>query len=44
MIRALVLSLLLLGSLSALTACNTIQGVGEDIKEGGAAIDRAVSN
>jgi predicted small secreted protein len=41
MIRRFVLCLLMLGTL---TACNTIQGVGEDIKEGGAAIDRAVSN
>lgn len=33
---------LLLGSLLALSACNTIQGVGEDIKQGGQALDRAV--
>lgn len=32
--------LLALSSLS-LTACNTIEGVGKDIKAGGAAIERA---
>jgi predicted small secreted protein len=41
MIKLLTISFLLLATL---TGCNTIQGVGEDIKEGGAAIDRAVSN
>ncbi len=40
MIRLLMLALL---TLTTLTACNTVQGLGEDIKEGGAAVDRAIS-
>lgn len=36
----LLISLLLLPL--ALSACNTLQGVGEDMKQGGQALDRAV--
>lgn len=42
--KILTLTLTLLLPLLALSACNTIQGVGQDIKDGGAAIDRAVKN
>lgn len=37
----IVLSLLLTCALG-LSACNTLQGVGEDLKQGGQALDRAV--
>lgn len=36
----LLISLLLLPL--ALSACNTLQGMGEDMKQGGQALDRAV--
>lgn len=42
--KILTLTFALLLPLLALSACNTIQGVGQDIKDGGAAIDRAVKN
>jgi predicted small secreted protein len=42
--KKLVLLAVLLLLPALLSACNTIQGVGQDITAGGRAIDRAVSN
>jgi predicted small secreted protein len=41
--KLFVLALLLTAMAGSLTACNTIQGAGQDIKDGGAALDRAIS-
>jgi len=35
------LSLLLVSAVFLLAACNTVQGVGKDIKKGGEAIEKA---
>jgi entericidin B len=34
-------SLLMCGLVLALTACNTVSGIGQDIKKGGEAIEKA---
>lgn len=41
--KLVILFALLLAPTLALTACNTIQGVGADIQAGGAAMDRAIN-
>lgn len=38
MLRILFISMLLTG----LTACNTVEGIGKDIKKGGEAIEKSV--
>jgi len=40
--KFLVLALMLTALAGGLSACNTIQGAGQDIKDGGAALDRAI--
>lgn len=40
--RFMITVALLLTCLVGLSACNTLQGVGEDLKQGGQALDRAV--
>ena len=35
------LSILLIGLAFTLAACNTVQGIGQDIKQAGSAIERA---
>lgn len=37
-------ALLLVSSVAFLTACNTVQGAGEDIQQGGHAIAKAANN
>ena len=41
--KKIVSVLTILASLMALSACNTVQGVGRDIERGGQAIERAAS-
>jgi predicted small secreted protein len=36
-------TLLLVVLLASLTGCNTIQGIGQDIKDGGAAMSHAIN-
>lgn len=41
--RAMTLGLLLLTTLLLVSGCNTLRGAGEDIEQGGEAIQRAAS-
>ncbi|WP_249978909.1 entericidin A/B family lipoprotein [Vreelandella olivaria] len=42
--RSLALVVLLLATLLVVSGCNTIRGMGEDIEQGGEAIQRSASN
>lgn len=42
--KKLCISLGLLVALSSVTACNTVQGIGKDIKKGGEVIEKAAKN